>query len=57
MGGPSPAKLADALRALARRATIAALGVGCTLTPQGLAQADALAVVPTLIQSALGAPG
>jgi arginase len=52
-GGPSLAQLGEALRRLARRGSIAAMGVGCTLTSQGLAAPDALAPVRPLLEDAL----
>ena len=52
-GGPSVEVLADALRALALRGTIAAFGLGCTFTPKGLAQPDALATIRPLIDAAM----
>lgn len=53
-GGPSVEILAGALRALAARGTIAAFGLGCTFTPQGLAHPDPLAKIRPLIDAALG---
>lgn len=54
--GPSAETVATALRALARRGEIAALGVGCTFTPQALAEPDPLANVRPLIAAAMDAP-
>lgn len=51
-GGPSRETVAQALRALAARGTIAALGVACTLTPAAFDQAGALASVRALIDAA-----
>jgi arginase len=53
-GGPSVDLLADALGALAGRGTIAAFGLGCTFTAQGLAQPDSLAKIRPLIGAAMG---
>jgi arginase len=53
-GGPPVTALATALRALASRGTIAALGLGCTFTPQGLAQDDALGTLRPLIDAVAG---
>jgi arginase len=53
-GGPSVDVLAETLRALAARGTIAAFGLGCTFTPQGLAQPDPLATIRPLIDAAMG---
>jgi arginase len=50
-GGPGINAVATALRALARRGTIAALGLACTFTPAAFARADALKVVTPLIDS------
>ena len=51
-GGPSIATVADALRSLAKRGDIAALGVACTLTPAALADPGALDGVRRLIDAA-----
>ena len=48
-GGPGIPDVAAALHALARRGTIAALGLACTFTPAALAQPDVLAGVLPLI--------
>jgi arginase len=48
-GGPSIEAVAAALRALARRGTIAAVGLACTFTPAALAQPDVLERVLPLI--------
>jgi arginase len=56
-GGPSLVMLGEALRTLARRGTIAALGVGCTLTSRALAEPDALEPVRRLVENAMGTPG
>jgi arginase len=53
-GGPSANTVATALRALASRGTIAALGLACTLTPKAFEQPDALAKIAPLIDAALG---
>ena len=53
-GGPSANTVATALRALASRGTIAALGLGCTLTPKAFEQPDALAKILPLVDAALG---
>lgn len=53
-GGPSVERLAEALRVLAGRGRIAAFGLGCTFTPQGLAQPDPLAKIRPLIEAAMG---
>lgn len=52
--GPSANAVATALRALASRGTIAALGLACTLTPKAFEQPDALAKIAPLIDAALG---
>ena len=52
LGGPSADVVACALRALARRGTIAALGVGCTLAATAFDDAGALASVQPLITAA-----
>jgi arginase len=49
--GPSANAVASALRALASRGTIAALGVGCTLTAKAFDDPDALASVQPLIDA------
>ncbi len=54
-GGPSASGVASALRALASRGTIAALGVGCTLTAKAFDDDDALASVQPLIDAATAA--
>ncbi|BDE04807.1 hypothetical protein WPS_00830 [Vulcanimicrobium alpinum] len=51
-GGPSLEAVAQALRALAARGTIAALGVACTLTPAAFDLPDALAPVRALVDAA-----
>lgn len=51
-GGPSAKVVAAALRALASRGTIAALGLACTLTPKALEQTGALAKIEPLIDAA-----
>jgi arginase len=51
-GGPSANAVADTLRALASRGTVAALGLACTLTPAALAQPDPLARIRPLIDAA-----
>lgn len=48
-GGPSTATVAGAVRALAKRGSIAAFGLACTFTAQALAQDDTLARVAALI--------
>jgi arginase len=53
-GGPSANTVAVALRALAARGTIAALGLACTLTPKAFERPDALAKIAPLIGAALG---
>ena len=50
--GPSAIAVAAALRALAARGTIAALGLACTLTPQAFERSDALAKIAPLIDAA-----
>jgi len=52
-GGPSANAVASALRALASRGTIAALGVGCTLTAKAFDDPNALASVQPLIDAAM----
>lgn len=52
--GPSANTVAAALRALASRGTIAALGLACTLTPKAFEQPDTLAKIAPLIDAALG---
>ena len=52
-GGPSAIAVAGALRALAARGTIAALGLACTLTPNAFEQRDPLAKIAPLIDAAL----
>jgi arginase len=51
-GGPSAQVVADGLRALASRGTIAALGLACTITPKGLERNGALATIEPLIDAA-----
>ncbi|HEV2641472.1 MAG TPA: arginase family protein [Candidatus Elarobacter sp.] len=53
-GGPSANAVATALRALASRGTIAALGLACTLTPKAFEQPDALATIAPLIDATFG---
>jgi arginase len=53
-GGPSANAVAAALRALARRGTIAALGLACTFTPAAFAHPDVLARILPLVGAALG---
>lgn len=53
-GGPSANTVATALRALASRGTIAALGLGCTLAPKSFERPDALATIAPLIEAAFG---
>jgi arginase len=53
-GGPSAHTVAAALRALASRGTIAALGLACTFAPATFAQSDPLAAIRPLIGAALG---
>jgi arginase len=55
-GGPSADAVAGALRALASRGPIAALGLACTFTPAAFAGADPLARIRPLIDAALGSP-
>jgi arginase len=55
-GGPSASTVAAALRALALRGMIAALGVACTLMPKSFEQPDPLAAIRPLIDAALGEP-
>ena len=52
--GPSANAAGAALRALAARGTIAALGLACTLAPKAFERPDALAKVAPLIDAALG---
>ena len=52
-GGPSANTVASALRALARRGSIAALGLACTFTPAALAQSDPLRRIRPVIDAAL----
>ena len=54
-GGPSLAGVAAALRTLAGRGTIAALGLACTFTAQALAEPGALERVRPLIGAAFDA--
>ena len=56
-GGPGANAVAAALRALAQRGTIAALGLACTFTPAAFAQPDALERVLPLIEATLGSGG
>jgi arginase len=51
--GPSAAVVGAALRALASRGTIAALGLACTLAPKSFEQPDPLAAIVPLIDAAL----
>ncbi|HYW54643.1 MAG TPA: arginase family protein [Dongiaceae bacterium] len=51
-GGPSAATIAAALRTLASRGTIAALGLACTLTPKAFERTGALANIAPLIDAA-----
>jgi arginase len=51
-GGPSAHAVAGALRALAARGTIAALGLACTLTPKGFEQREPLAKIAPLVEAA-----
>ena len=51
-GGPSADTVATALRALAARGTIAALGLACTLAPTSFEQPDPLATIAPLIGAA-----
>jgi len=53
-GGPSASTVADALRALASRGTIAALGLACTFAPQTFDEPDPLERIRPLIDAALG---
>ncbi len=53
-GGAAPGALAAALRGLAARGRIAALGLACTLTAKALAEPDPLAAVRPLLDAALG---
>jgi arginase len=53
-GGPSVHELAVALRALASRGTIAALGLACTFAPEAFACSDPLERIRPLIDAALG---
>ncbi len=55
-GGPTPGALAAALRALARRGEIAALGLACTFTAKALAEPDPLERIRPLVDAALGSP-
>jgi arginase len=55
-GGPAPEALATALRALAARGTIAALGLACTFTAKALAAPDPLKRIRPLVDAALGLP-
>jgi arginase len=50
-GGPSAGAVAAALRALAERGTIAALGLACTLTPKAFEERDALRRIRPLIEA------
>jgi arginase len=56
-GGPSRETVAAALRALAARGTIAALGLACTLTPAALGKPDSLAGAYALVIAAAGGTG
>jgi arginase len=51
-GGPSATTVAAALRALASRGTIAALGLACTLTAKAFERSDSLANIAPLIGAA-----
>ena len=53
-GGPSASIVADALRALASRGTIAALGLACTFAATTFEEPDPLARIRPLIAAALG---
>ena len=53
-GGPSAHEVAAALRALASRGTIAALGLACTFAPEAFAGSDPLERIRPLIDAALG---
>jgi arginase len=53
-GGPSALDVASALRTLAARGAIPALGVACTFTTRALAERDPLAAIRPLIEAALG---
>jgi arginase len=55
-GGPPPDALAAALRALAARGPIAALGLACTFTAKALAAPDPLERIRPLLAAALGSP-
>jgi arginase len=52
-GGPSAATVAGALRALASRGTIAALGLACTFTPKAFELPDPLERIRPLVDAAL----
>jgi arginase len=52
-GGPSASAVAGALRALASRGTIAALGVACTLTPKAFEQSDPLERTRPIVEAAM----
>jgi arginase len=52
-GGPSASTVAAALRALASRGTIAALGLACTLAPTTFDEPDPLERIRPLIDAAL----
>jgi len=51
-GGPGLNTVAAALRALASRGTIAALGLACTLAPKAFEQRDALTTIAPLVDAA-----
>jgi arginase len=53
-GGPSTSEVAAALRALASRGTIAALGLACTFAPETFAAVDPLERIRPLVDAALG---
>jgi arginase len=55
-GGPAPDALAAALRALAARGPVAALGLACTFTAKALAAPDPLERIRPLLAAALGSP-
>jgi len=56
-GGPSADTVADALRALASRGTIAALGLACTFTAKAFDERDPLARIRPLVDAALDPAG
>ena len=51
-GGPSADAVAAALRVLASRGTIAALGLACTLMPKSFEQPHAFAKIAPLVDAA-----